>query len=57
MILVDGNGIFHVNGFGLASHLGVLIDIPTIGVSKTVFAVDGLNKVKLFRKMFEICVV
>ena len=44
IILIDGNGIFHVKGFGLASHLGVLVDIPTIGCSKTVFSVDGITK-------------
>lgn len=44
VILCDGNGIFHSNRFGLACHLGVLVDIPTIGCSKTVFAVDGINK-------------
>lgn len=44
VVLVDGNGVYHTRGFGLASHLGVLIDIPTIGVSKTIFAVDGLGK-------------
>jgi len=47
VILVDGNGILHVKGFGLASHLGVLIDIPCIGCSKHVFAVDGLNVKKV----------
>ena len=47
VILVDGNGIFHVKGFGLASHLGVLVDIPTIGCSKTIFSVDGINKKKV----------
>lgn len=47
VILVDGNGIFHIKGFGLASHLGVLVDIPTIGCGKTVFAVDGITKNKV----------
>jgi len=28
----------------LASHLGVLLDITTIGVGKTTFYVDGLTK-------------
>jgi deoxyinosine 3'endonuclease (endonuclease V) len=37
VILVDGNGILHQNACGLASHLGVLINTPTIGVGKTVF--------------------
>ena len=44
VILVDGNGIHHIKGFGLASHLGVLVDIPTIGCGKTVFALDGITK-------------
>ena len=47
VILVDGNGILHQNGFGLASHLGVLADIPTIGCGKTVFYVDGISKDKV----------
>ena len=47
VILVDGNGILHTKEFGLASHLGVLIDIPTIGCSKNVFNVDGISKIKV----------
>eukprot|EP01116_Phalansterium_solitarium_P016184 TRINITY_DN3704_c0_g1_i3.p1 TRINITY_DN3704_c0_g1~~TRINITY_DN3704_c0_g1_i3.p1 ORF type:complete len:252 (-),score=33.56 TRINITY_DN3704_c0_g1_i3:157-912(-) len=43
VILVDGNGIFHPRGLGLASHLGVLCDIPTVGVGKTHFLVDGIS--------------
>lgn len=43
VLLVDGNGILHNRGFGCASHIGVLMDIPSIGVGKTVFAVDSLS--------------
>jgi len=46
VILVDGNGILHQNACGLASHLGVIVDIPTIGCGKTIFYVDGLNSVR-----------
>lgn len=42
--LVDGNGVLHPQGFGLASHFGVLMGIPTIGVGKTFLHVDGLTK-------------
>ena len=47
LILVDGNGVYHSNRFGLACHLGVLTNLPALGCSKTIFAVDGLNKVKM----------
>ena len=44
ILLVDGNGILHTRGFGCASHIGVKIDIPSIGVGKNVFAVDGISQ-------------
>lgn len=37
VLMVDGNGVLHPRGLGVASHFGVLQDIPTIGVAKNLF--------------------
>ncbi|XP_036924723.1 endonuclease V isoform X3 [Sturnira hondurensis] len=43
VLLVDGNGVLHPQGFGVACHLGVLTGLPCIGVAKKLLQVDGLE--------------
>ncbi|MBN2604038.1 MAG: endonuclease V [Candidatus Thermoplasmatota archaeon] len=45
ILMVDGNGILHPRGIGIASYAGVLLDIPSIGIAKKLLKgnVDGTD--------------
>jgi deoxyribonuclease V len=35
VVLFDGQGIAHPRGLGLAAHMGLILDIPSVGCAKT----------------------
>jgi deoxyribonuclease V len=36
LLLCDGQGLAHPRGLGLASHVGLWLDLPTVGVAKSI---------------------
>jgi len=41
ILMVDGAGINHPRGAGIATHIGVVLDMPTIGITKKILCGSG----------------
>lgn len=48
LLVVDGCGTHHARKAGLAVHLGVLLDLPTIGCAKNMLEVDGVTTEEVY---------
>ncbi|MBW2983506.1 endonuclease V [Candidatus Woesearchaeota archaeon] len=44
VLIVDGNGILHPRRIGMASHVGILLDIPTIGIAKNLLLGRAIDR-------------
>lgn len=50
-VMLDGNGILHPQGFGLACHFGVITGLRTIGCAKNLHHIDGLDRKQIRQSM------
>ncbi|KAJ1647324.1 hypothetical protein J3B02_002308 [Coemansia erecta] len=53
VVMVDGNGTLHPRRFGSACHVGVEMDVPTIGVAKNLLHIKGTDAdAKQLKRLF-----
>lgn len=59
LLVIDGNGVLHPLGIGTASYIGLLLNVPTIGVAKSLLCgkeekIDKKDISKFLGKLGEI---
>ena len=47
LLMVDGAGINHPRKAGIASHVGVALDLPTIGITKRILCGSGKEPINV----------
>ena len=45
VFMLDGHGVYHPRGCGLATHFGVVFNVPAIGVAKAALRIKGSDVV------------
>ena len=53
LILIDGNGVWHPRGCGIATHFSILSGIPSVGVSKNVLCIDDIDRKAVEKLLLE----
>jgi len=54
VLFCDGNGVLHPRRCGLATFLGVVADLPTVGCAKTLYSIDGLHEYAVRQKIADL---
>ena len=52
LYVFDGNGYLHPRHMGLATHAGILLGVPTIGVAKSYYKVENVDYIEPENKVF-----
>lgn len=52
LYVFDGNGYLHSRHMGLATHAGILLGMPTIGVAKSYYKVENIDYIEPENQVF-----
>ncbi len=55
ILIINGHGIAHPRRFGIASHIGVLLDMPVIGVARRLMAGNYTFPLGMDTLKFPVC--